>query len=420
MTNNEMFEQWANRMNIQKAEGGITDLNTVNYGGIVPTPIVENIISLSRSEDSWLSAIDTRIRGRFSGEIPVIDWNEPATEHVGRNDGTKVTTQPPTRMVPYACKKFKSEYYITTEEIREAAASLPQFEATMMAAWATQLGNDVANIAMNSNSSLDSSTRWNRMLRAMDGIDLQTESANVFDAEGKGFGQGIFAAMLDYMPPRFANDGGLRWLFNRRVNTHWHNTLTNVNTTERMRSDLGDRVISQPANVSPLGIPQLIVPQISHAKGPSAAPTSATASSGGIELVLTTFIPTYIADVAAGVGRKFIVTYLPSGLSETVTGFENTTLRVQTVGTLGQATVSTNAADYTVQLADETDLYLCNPRGLILIYCNEWRSFREFNKDFDRWEITTYFEADVKVPIPETMVKFKRVKVAPIDTWTAG
>ena len=85
---------------------------------------------------------------------------------------------------------------------------------------------------------------------------------------------------------------------------------------------------------------------------------------------------------------------------------------------LGQTAgaMSTTAADYSIRVADETEVYYCNPKTINLIYCNEWRSYREFNKDFDRWEITTYFEADLVTPVPETMVKFVRVR-APQITW---
>lgn len=421
MDNMELFNNWANKHGINKAEGGIIDLSTVNFGGIVPRPLVEKLISLTRNQSTWLSSISTHIKTRFSGQVPILDYNEPVTEHVGRNDGTKVTTSPPTSMVPYACKKFKSEFYVTTEELREAAqAGIDNFEQKMLTDWATQLGNDVALLAMQGDDSLDSSSRKNRLLRAIDGVDKITNAgANVFNAEGTAFGQGMFQAMLDYMPDRFADDINLHWMFNRRVNTHWHGSLTNVNTTERMRSALGDQALITEINVPPLGIPQLIIPQIKNNNGPDPiAPTSMSASGAGIDVVLTTLITAeLVEDAAAGVGRKFKVTYIPSGMSETVLGTLDTTLRAVTIGKLGQSTVSTTAGDYEVSLADETEVYLCNPKTINLIYCNEWRTYRQFNKDYDRFEVTTYFEADMLVPTPSTMVKFRRVRVSPTTTW---
>lgn len=424
MTNEQIFTDWCNRHGIvQKAEGELLDLSTVSFGGLLPVPLVENLISLTRNQSAWLSAIDTRVRGRQSGNIPITRLNEPVTEHVGRNDGTKILTTPVTRTVPYNCKKFKSELYITTEELREAVqGGISNFEQTMMNDWTTQLANDVARLVMQSDTDLDSSTRLNRLLNACDGAyKLLRAGANVMDAEGAAFDQGIFAAMLDYMPDEFSEDPGWRWWFNRRVNTNWHNTLTNVNTTERMRSQLGDQALTTEIMVPPLGISQLIVPQIvnTHGVAPAIAPTSAAdGGSSNIVFVLTTLITRGdVATVAAGVGRKFIVTYLPTGMSEVITGYDDTTLKAATVGLLGQTTLDTTAANYTVRLYDETELYLGNPKNVVLVYCNEWRTYREFNKDYDRWEVTTYFEADVLVPTPELVVMFERVKVTPITSW---
>jgi len=95
-----LLDQFAKKYNILKAEGGVIDMSNVSFGGVIPAPLVENLISLTRAQNQWMAAIDTRIRSRQSGQIPVVDWNEPVTEYVGRNDGTKVTTEPPTWYEP--------------------------------------------------------------------------------------------------------------------------------------------------------------------------------------------------------------------------------------------------------------------------------------------------------------------------------
>jgi hypothetical protein len=416
------FEDFSSKMGINKSDGGIIDTSGVNFGSLIPTPLVEQLISLTRAQNQWLGAIDTRTRGRASGTIPVTDWNEPVTEGVGENDGTKVTTKPLTWTVPYACKKFKSEFYVTYEELREAMeAGIENFEQKMLADWTTALGNDIADLCINGDKTLPASSRRNRLLRMVDGLHKQTISrANVYNATGTAFGMGIFASMLDYMPDRFINDGGLKWMFNRRINNIWHNSLTNVSTTEKMRSSLGDQALTSPQEVYPLGIQQLIVNQMSKTSGPTAiAPTSVAAeSTTGCNLVLTTLVTAaYVATAAAGVGRRFLVTNVVTGQTEVVIGTLDTTLRAVTTTKLGQETVSTSAADYLVTLADETDLYLMNPKAAVLVYCKEWRSFREYNKDYDRFEVTTYFEADFLVPIPDVIVRYTRVKAPSITTW---
>jgi len=412
-----LFNQWAEKRGIvSKAEGGVLDLTTMNFGGLLPREVVEDLIVLTRKQSDWLATLDTKVRTQAAGTVPIFDLNEPVTEYVGEHAPTPITTRPTSAVAPYSCKKFRSDLYITTEDLREAvAAGIPNFEQKLTESWAIQLGNDVADIVINGDKTLDSLTRRNRLRRGIDGLAKQSDAGNIYNALGQAWGQGIFAAMLDKMPDRFANDPNLRWLFNRRLNINWHASLTNVNTTERMRSGLGDQVISTPINVPPLGVSQLIVPQISSNEGISAAPDTITDNT----TYLTARVNSILVDTTDSTGRKVKITYKPTGLSEICTvvyvSTENTIL---TVGLLGQTTVDTAAANYVVQIYDETHLYLMNPKSLTLVYCSEWRSYREFNKDYDRFEITTYLELDVLLPTADAVVKFKRVLVAPITSWS--
>jgi len=415
------FEAFAARMGIQKDAGGVLSLDTANFDALMPRQAVEELISLTRNQNEWLSQLSTYQRQQSAGTVPVMDLNEPVTEYVGENDGTKVTTRPETRRVSYACKKFKSEWYVTYEDLMEAAAAgISNFEAKLTQDFATAIGNDLANIVVNGDTTLNPNTRTNRMLRAVDGLRKKADSGNVFNAASKTFGQGIFAAMEDLMPDRFANDPNLQWLYNRRVETNWNNSLTNVNTTERMRSALGDRALTSQIMTPPLGRRQNIIPQLSSSMGLAGiAPTSVSDETTYIQAVLTTLVTAaHIPTAALGVGRKFKITLVATGAYEICTGFLDTTLRINTTGLLGQSSVSTTASDYTVEVYDETELYLCNPKSIIVVHCMEMRSYRQYNKDYDRWEITTYHMEDVLVPVPESIVKFKRVAVPPIETWT--
>ena len=316
----QILDDFAAKYNIQKTEGGVIETGNTTFDGMIPLPLVNQIISLTRKQSQWLEAINTITRNRATGNIPVIDYNEPVTEGVGENEGTKVTHRPPTRKATYACKKFKSEFYITTEELREAREAGIPLEEKALTDWATQLGNDVARIVMQSNTALDTSTRENRMLRMVNGVDkVTTAGANVYDAQGKAWGVGMYDAMVDYMPDRFAEDPNLQWMYNRRVNNLWYSALNDRLTR------LGDSALTTQSMYAPLGIKPNIVPQIKNNTGPTAiAPTSVSATG---EVVLTTWITADagMADVAAGVGRKFIIVYLLSGLSETLTAYEDTT-----------------------------------------------------------------------------------------------
>lgn len=419
MSNEEilrMSETFFKKHNITKAEGGVIDLSNTNFGGILPRPMVEQMIGLTRKQNEWLSSINSVTRKGSTGNVPVFDFSEPGMEHVGENEGTPITNRPRTWNAPYACKKFRSDFYITTEELQEAAAAgMSAFETKMVGDWTKQLGNDVANCSINGDKSLGDETRLNRMLRGINGIKIQMASGNVTDAEGQAWGQGIYDAMLDSMPDKYADDGGLRWLFNRRVNTNWEASLTNVNTTERTRSALGDAVLTQTIKVPPLGIPQIIVPQISAHYGTVGTPDAVTDNTGSI----TFRVNDILVDTTDSTGRKVKVVYIPTGTSEVATvAYVSSDNVITTAGTLGQTTVSTTTTDYSIQIFDETDLYLTNPKTITMVMCSDWRSYREFNKNYDRFEITTYIQFDIIVPTPEVSVMFNRVRVTPIETWS--
>jgi hypothetical protein len=169
--------------------------------------------------------------------------------------------------------------------------------------------------------------------------------------------------------------------------------------------------------VRPLNKPVNIVNQISAMQGPTpVAPTSAAAQGAGIRLVLTTLV----ADATVATGRLVKVTYKPNSITETIAITRPSTANViDTVGKLGQTIVSTTASDYEVTFADESSIWLGNPKGLHQIIWLNMRAYRKFNQDADRWEIKVYNSLDFKVPTPEMFVDFSRVQVLPPTKWAA-
>lgn len=415
MDNNEILSavaDWASARGL--VQKGVIGTDNVNFGGIMPREAVQELLDLTKDQSEWIGSLDSHVQDGVAGTVPIVDLNQNITEGVGENDGTKIGGIPNTRNVPYVCKKFKSDWYITTDQIREArVAGVGDFDRKMSEIFAKQLSNDIAEITINSDSSLDNTTSRNRMLRMLDGLRVKTESANVTDAEGKAFATGIFTAMEDAMPDKYASDPDLQWLFNRRVHTHYKSGL------QQLATGLGDKAKTQVIYEPPNGISPIIVPQLSSGMGPVAvAPTSATDNTGTITFDLTTMVTAgYVATAAAGAGRKVIVTCVPTGVSEYCYAVEDTQLKITTAGTLGQTTVSTTASDYLVTFADETELYLGNLKAITLVQCGQMRSYMEFNKDFDRFETTVYHYMDVLIPNPAAIVKFKRVAVTPIRTW---
>jgi hypothetical protein len=410
----QAMDAFFKRHNIGKADPGVISVADSNFGNLLPRQTVEALIDLTRKQNQWLTQINTVIRSQAAGTIPILNINQPVSRYVGENEGTKVPHKPETRRANYACKKIKSEWYVTREEVREAlAAGIDQFEQKMRELFATAIGNDIANLVTNGDTSLSTNTPEELLLRAANGFRKQMETGgNTHDAAGKIWDKEIFPAMLDNLPSKYLSDPNLHWLYNDYVEITFIKTLTDRATV------LGDQSLTQAVNIRPWGKPRLIIPQLQANYGPAPlAPTSA-AGTTAITFVLTTLVTAgYVASAAAGVGRKFIVTCMTTGVSEVCTGVLNTTLNIVTLGTLGQTVVSTTASDYTVTLYDETEQYLINPKAITLIQCTDMFATREYNKDYDRFETTLYHELDVLVPTPEVGVKFKRIQRIPVGAW---
>jgi len=410
---NETFDNLG-VVSINKEDTGVMSLGDTNFGGLLPKQTVEELLVLVHSKSEWLGKINHVTRTGQSGTVPIMKLNTNITEHVGENEAKSIGKKTDTSQVPYVCKKYRADWYITVEDIREAInAGIADYEERVNDAFATALANDKANIIINSDKTLNDSTSLNRMLKAIDGVCIKSEQGNVFDAEGKAFDKGIFTAMEDAMPDEYANDPNLHWLYSRRVGTHYKDKI------QALLTNLGDQALSQVIDEKPNGIPPLIVPQIKSNKGPDAiAPTSASDETTYIELVLTTLITAgHVADVDSGAGRKFKVTCKATGYSETCVGYKDTTLRIKTTGLLGQDTVSTTDTDYEVGLCDETDIYLCNPKAITEVDCYDMLSYRIFEPEYPRWKVITFYWMDVLIPNPDAFVKFKRVGVTPKSTW---
>jgi len=410
---NETFDKLG-VVSIGKEDTGVMTLGDTNFGGLLPRQAVEELLVLVHQKSEWLGKINHVTRIGKSGTVPILKLNTNITEHVGENEARTIGKKTDTSQVPYMCKKYRADWYITVEQIREAiAAGIANYEEKVNDAFSVALANDMGNIVMNSDKTLDDSTSMNRMLNATDGVDIISEKGNVFDAEGKAFGKGIFTAMEDAMPDEYANDPNLHWMYTRRVDTHYKSEL------QALLTNLGDQALTHVIQENPNGIPPVIVPQIKSNKGPDAiAPTSASDQTTYIELVLTTLVTAgHVADVASGVGRKFKVTCKATGYSENCVGYEDTTLRIKTTGLLGQETVSTDASDYEVCLCDETDIYYNNPKAITKVDCYDMLSYRIFEPEFPRWKVITFYWMDVLIPNPDAFVKFKRVAITPKVTW---
>lgn len=408
MTNQEMIESLENVMTgvgvVKSLTPTVQTTESMQAGQFMNRAQVEQLVDLTVSQSGWLGAVSVKIRNARSGEMPRITLSDIVTEGVPENGMKTIATHPDTDTVSYDCRKYQSTYYMTYEELREARASgEPNVEAKIMAAFAKAMGNDMARASLNGDTSLDTSSRLNRLLRQRDGwFKKLRAAANVIQTtRGSDWAISAFYAAIAEMPEIYREDPDIRWLMPSLLDLKWTETIA---AYAAGGSALGDRLSTERSRTAPTGISQLLVPQIATDGGfsitstgaaPDVAETVTDDGDGTISLQIDDLFGGYAIGHA---GRYVRVTYSGTGQSEVCqVKAESSHLVIHTVGALGQGTISTTAASYPLDLADLTSLILTNPKNLFVVLCDNVRAYRKWEQEGERWRIDCYYEADYGV-----------------------
>lgn len=404
------------KLGIEKAAGGSISLTTTNFSGILVRDEVLPLIQLTRSHSEWLGGLTSQTRSGRAGTVPIYRLQEPVMEPVGELDPKQVTTVPPSTNVAYRTQKFKAQVVLSREDIEEASRDITSnFEQEVMNMITTGIHNDTAEVVVNGNNALSStaSTRLERLRSGRDGIIIKLAAgANVYSRNGVAFAENNFDAIYDRIPDEWRPDKSKwKWMYADRMDNAYRRALKTRGT------DLGDRAFGTREGMAPMGVRPLVVPQLPTTEGPTAiAPTSATDQTTYIQFVLTTLVTAgNPATAALGVGRRFLVTNTATGVSEVCVGFLDTTLRINTVGLLGQTTVSTTAGDYTVRPYDQSRIILGDPKGIQIVWKDQWVFDRERVADLDGIKITIHLEFDVLVPVPEMFMMLTDIALPPLS-----
>ena len=383
---------------VRKSDTVITS-SSMAAGEFMDRTQVEHLVDLTVSQSAWLSAVTLRMRSQRSGEIPRMALNDVVTEGVPENGGKTVATQPGTDNIEYLAKKYQATWYYTLESASEAAASGEMdFERKVRMAFAKAMGNDMARAGMRGDTSLDSSTRLNRLLRQRDGWlkKIRTAGIRATTNYGAPYERGLFTALQAAMPEEYREDADLRWFLPSILDLAHTDELASAGDEG---SQLSDRAKIARERFTPLGIPQLLIPQMPTDQGFSTVNASTVAANavvdnGGATITFT------VNDLFGGynakwAGRRIRVTLNSSGASEVITVVDVAgALKATTKGNLGQGSVSTTPGDYTLDLADLTTAFLTNPRNLFMVLCRQIRAYRKFEQENERWRLDVFYEAD--------------------------
>lgn len=405
MNNQEMLRQAGeaalDRVGVSKSVMTTTSMATGTE--FMQRTQMERLVDLTVSQSGWLSAVSLKVRNQRSGELPRMVLNGVVTEGVDENAGATVTTHPGTDFVPYECKKFQTTWYVTYEDLRESRASgEPDFDAKVRRMFAKAMGNDMCRWALRGDTTLDTSTRLNRLLRRRDGWLKKARASAVryTTTRGAPFDRSLFTWMQSKMPEEFRDDADLRWLMPSILDLGWTEHLADEGNS--VGSQLQDDARIQRRRFEPMGIPQLIVPQLPTDAGFSIV-SGSTANAdlvtdngdGTITFRVNTLFGGYNAKWA---NRLVSVFHNSFGTSETLTVVDTGShLTITTAGTLGQSTVDTTAGNYTLDLASLTSCILTNPANLFMVMCDKIRAYRKWEQEWERWRIDVFYEADAGI-----------------------
>ena len=384
---------------------------------------------------------------------------EPVTESVDEATDTGNLSRAKFQRIVLRAQKLRSAWNITTE-VLQGNIEQNEFEQTIMNTMVERIATDLEDLAINGDVSTAGTTPRDRLLRRLDGWNVQTESAHIVDAKGASIQKGIWSEMKRRMPKQYKNDPGLRWLVGDAIATDWADVVSDRGTI------LGDAAL-QGAEMSPLGTPMIRVPLI-----PDDAPITITAATRA-EVLGAEFQPFVITsandtiklkvDALPGAGVVITLTHgtlnavevanqinaaLKAGIatltvdvarddregrllleSPTTGAASNIVLMpvaaasqaYTTLGLLGPAGAADPfpAVDTTKSGADAgtantvfegSFIWFTNPKNFIAGILDGTRIFTEFNKNTDQIETIVYNQVDMQVENVDAVVKTKNIR----------
>ena len=361
-------------------------------------PQVEALVDLTVSQSGWLSAVSVKTRNQRAGTIPRLVIGDVVTEGVAENAGATVATSPDTDEIAYACKKFQATWYMTLEDVGEArAAGESDFDGKVRRAFSKAMGNDMARVALNGDTSLSATSRLNRLLRQRDGFLKQLRTGGHYKTTTRGstWSRSVYPAMLRQMPTQFKDDPGLRWMLPPSLDEDFTYSLQNLGDGAALR----DQALIERRRYAPMGISPILIPQWRTDQGfdtlnGSAVDADSVADDG--DGTLTATVNTLFGGYSASwAGRTVRITCDATGQYEDLTVVDTgAALVIRSAGSLGQSSISTTASAYTLDLADCTGALLTNPANLFVVLCRQIRAYRKWEQEAERWRIDLFYEAD--------------------------
>lgn len=392
---------------------GKTDVVTsANFqpGDLMTQRQAHRLVDLTVQESAILGTVTNVKKDQRAGSIPKVDFNRPVAQKATEAQPGTVTSSPDTDALDYRCQKLQATLFLSLESIREAKATgEPDFENKIRRGFARALGNDIARLAFQGDTTLVPNSAENRLLYTLDGWLKQARNGRAIrhtTARGAEFAPSLLFTMKRRMPRRYRSSPQNRWMIESLVDLAWRENRATAGDTSGSGS--GDKALTTAGAIPMLGEESLRVPQLptdlgyATLSGSTAAADNVATSGSGIAFRVNSALG---AAAAGNAGRIVRITCIATGESEEVVVTWDTTNNVATTaGTLGQGSVSTTAADYTIDLADCTPVLYGNPANLFLVWCDQIRSYSKIEQEAERLRLDVFLELDAGIFEPQALV----------------
>lgn len=393
-------------------------------------------------------------------DIDKLNLGEPITEVATENTQAATTVAPKFDKVTLSTTKMRSKMQISYEVLKDAIEK-NRFEQTMMEVVTKKVGSDLEKLAIRGDTTINATlTDANsKLLRALNGLQKQTDSAHIVDATNTAVDHALLAQMLDALPDEYHSDPDIRFMMSRKTEMDYRLSLQ----TNR-KTPLGDIAISDRGQINAYGVPIISVPLIPNnldvdisaataatgvglTQDPFTVVASGSDQNNDFRLTVTTLgaTATFSTTLATGVqrvgaiadsintafraahanwaleyiafdngeGRLYLKSPDKNG-SASITVVVDNAVRTAAAKLLGFYNEATNAArgpftgaaaNAAGTIPDGTFIWLGNPANFVFGILDQTRVFTEYNKDFDRLEVVVYNSVDFKVQNLDAVVK---------------
>jgi hypothetical protein len=373
-------------------------------------------------------------------EIDKLHIGEPVTELASEDTAQTAMVKPKFTAIPITTKKLRSEWALTHETLSRNLEK-QKLADTVMNNMTMAIANDMERLAISGDTAIygSSTTRLGKLLKSLDGWDVQTEECPFVDVGGASISKKIFALAKRRFPKQFWSPR-LRWILSSDIADDYRDLIGDRATR------LGDDAI-QGENLKPLGIPMLEVPLFPVDKSltvSGATPGWAYGVEFGPFVVSTGVNDKLKIDVdnagaitvtlTAGTWEAHEIAYQINSTAdmpdiaradnegrlvlESPTTGSSSEIDIQSVGNNAYATlglsVGVNAgsdAGINDTVNEGSFILLTDPRNLIVAPLQKTRVYSQYNQRNDRIEYDIYNEIDVAIENKAACVKIKNVRL---------